>query len=267
MDAVEPAGARVWQPGGGPPALADAATLADGIGAADGVTRADAALPPGDAGSNDGGQPPAGFRFLAWADTKDGLAVLASLSGQAQAFNPDLTIYPGDLVPGGFSTSTANTWKTALNGNGANAMFDITFATRGNHDTGADSTWQSYFNLSARAAHVGATNYASMTDSLTYSFDYGNAHFIGIDVLGDVTLMTTPELTWVDNDLSQAEVRGLTHAFLFWHGPIYPVGGHCCPRTARSSTSSTGTPSCRRPSTGTSTTSPGFTSAPAATPT
>ena len=188
----------------------------DGAVPPDGATPGDTAghgdgSPPGDDGGSqhDGGQPPAGFRFLAWADTKDGTSVLASLSAQAAAFNPDLAIYPGDLVPGGFGTSAANTWKTALNANGANAMFDITFPTRGNHDTGTDSTWQSYFNLSARATAVGATNYAAMTDSLTYSFDYGNAHFIGIDVLGDVTLMTTPELTWVDNDLAQAEVRGL----------------------------------------------------------
>jgi hypothetical protein len=185
----------------------------------------DGGPPPG----QDGGPPPTGFRFIAWADTKDGTDVLTALSGEAAAFSPDLTIYPGDLVPSGFNTTDANAWRDAANGGGANNLSAITFPTRGNHDTGATSTWQSYFDVQGIVTAVGATNYAYMDDALTYSFDFGNAHFIGIDVLGDVTLMTTPELTWVDDDLAQAEVRGLTHAFLFWHGPLYPVGGHCCP--------------------------------------
>jgi hypothetical protein len=31
-------------------------------------------------------------------------------------------------------------------------------------------------------------------------------------------------LTWLDGDLGAAEARGLQHAFLFWHGPVYSCG-------------------------------------------
>lgn len=62
---------------------------------------------------------------------------------------------------------------------------------------------------------------------MTYSFDYGNSHIVGIDVPGgDVSTITSTQITWLDNDLAAAESRGLAHAFLFWHGPIYYVDGH-----------------------------------------
>jgi hypothetical protein len=68
-------------------------------------------------------------------------------------------------------------------------------------------------------------------ETVTYSFDYGNSHFAGIDLPGgDVSTMTSEEITWLDNDLTAAENKGLAHAFLFWHGPIYTVDGH--PSTA-----------------------------------
>jgi hypothetical protein len=61
-------------------------------------------------------------------------------------------------------------------------------------------------------------------DSLTYSFDYQNSHFVGMDIPGDVTLVKTSQLSWLDNDLAAAERRGMQHAFLFWHGPVYACG-------------------------------------------
>jgi hypothetical protein len=41
--------------------------------------------------------------------------------------------------------------------------------------------------------------------------------------------MTEDQVKWIDEDLTSAEQRNLTHAFIFWHGPLYPVGNkHCC---------------------------------------
>jgi hypothetical protein len=174
--------------------------------------------------------PPTSFRFVAWGDTKSGTADLADMSNQAKAFNPLFTIYAGDLVPSGFTASSGNTWRTAVNGASNNGMSDITFPVRGNHEeSGSDAAWQGFFDLAGVATRVGATNYGELEAELTYSFDYGNAHFVGVDVLGDADNMTTAQRDWLDQDLTAAAGRGLTHAFLFWHGPIYPVGGHCCP--------------------------------------
>jgi hypothetical protein len=73
---------------------------------------------------------------------------------------------------------------------------------------------------------IGGSHYTYMADcdSLTYSFDYQNSHFVGMDIPGDVTLVTASQLAWLDGDLAAAESRGLQHAFLWWHGPVYSCG-------------------------------------------
>jgi hypothetical protein len=173
------------------------------------------------------------FTFIAWADTKSGTTTLAALSNQVKPIKPAFTIYSGDLENAGFTTSGMNTWKNALNGNNSNGMFDMTLTLRGNHDTSNSSGWQSYFNASGTAARVGATRFSTLTQNLSYSFDYGNARFIALDVAGDASLITSAEISYLDGVLTDAESRGLTHAFIFFHGPIYAVSSHtsCATRT------------------------------------
>ncbi len=52
------------------------------------------------------------FRFVAWADTKSGTDVLSRLSDQVAALSPRpvFTIYPGDLVDGGFDQNLMDVW-------------------------------------------------------------------------------------------------------------------------------------------------------------
>lgn len=169
------------------------------------------------------------FRFVSWADTKSAKSTLATLSNQIRALSlqPIFTIYPGDLESSGFTSSGMAAWKDAINGySNNNGMFDITFAVRGNHDDSNTSGWQNYFNFSGVASRVGTSNYKELDKNLTYSFDYGNAHFIGVDVPGNASKITTRQTAWIDQDLTQAEGRGLTHAFIFFHGPIYYISNH-----------------------------------------
>ena len=63
----------------------------------------------------------------------------------------------------------------------------------------------------------------SSSDNLTYSFDYGNSIFIGLDVPGDIYLLTQAEVDFLDARLTYAENAGLTHAFIYFHGPEYCV--------------------------------------------
>lgn len=173
------------------------------------------------------------LRFVAWGDTKGDTGALTKLSPQIKSLNPVFTIYAGDLVSDGFDTTLMAAYKTALNGGSANnGLSNITFPVRGNHDdhlAGAAANWQNYFNIGAMVPSIGGSNYSALSDDLTYSFDYGNSRFIGIDVVGDVTLMTSAQITWLDQRLTDAESRSLTHAFIYWHGPIYAVAEHCCP--------------------------------------
>lgn len=116
-----------------------------------------------------------------------------------------------------------------MNGGTGNGILDKTFVTRGNHDGSDTAGWVSRFNITSIASRVGAINLSQLNTNLTYSFDYQNAHFAGVDLPeGDVDSMAATQLIWLDQDLTAAEDRGLTHAFLFWHGPEYPIGSHCC---------------------------------------
>jgi len=176
------------------------------------------------------------FSFVSWADTKTHVEDLASLSNQIVnlGLEPVFTIYPGDLEDDGFTIEGMNLWKNALNGDPSgvtnNGMFEITLPVRGNHDDQQPDSalnWQNYYDLAATAQGVGATNYSSLSDDLSFSFDYGNSHFIGVDVPGGVSYITPEQIDWIDTDLGKAEARGLTHAFVYFHGPIYCVDGHC----------------------------------------
>jgi hypothetical protein len=174
------------------------------------------------------------FRFVAWADTKTNTEDLSRLSDQVTSLGPAFTIFPGDLEDDGFTASGMANWKKAINGqltgeSASNGMFDITLAVRGNHDDRNTSDWQAYFNFGQTVTQIGGSNHSFMPgqEDLTYSFDYQNAHFIAVDVPGSMSQINTAQIEWINNDLSAAAGRGLTHAFIYFHGPIYCSGGHC----------------------------------------
>jgi 3',5'-cyclic AMP phosphodiesterase CpdA len=167
------------------------------------------------------------FRFVLWSDTKTGLGKLSRLSSQVEAMNPVMTIYPGDLCESGATRQCLDDWKESINGRSNNGLSHMTFALRGNHDATNTGTWQSYFNFMAVAESVGATHFSDCRENLTYSFDYRNSHFVLIDMPdGEASSMDFSTIDWLDADLTAAESRGLVHAFLAFHGPIYYVDGH-----------------------------------------
>jgi hypothetical protein len=173
------------------------------------------------------------FSFISWGDTKDGTAVLAALSNQAMSFRPLFTIYPGDLELNGFTPAGMSQWMAAMDGGKANGLAGIAFPVRGNHDADDPAGWQAYFHLSDQATGLKLANFTNLDENLTYSFDAANAHFIGVDIPGDIEIITQRQVEFIDQDLSAAESRGLLHAFLFFHGPIYPVSSHTdCPERA-----------------------------------
>ena len=181
------------------------------------------------------------FRFVAWGDSRGSTgantAVLSSLSNQVNGLSPRpvFTLFDGDLCNSWSSACTVNGsggWVYSLNnGSPGNGMYNITFPFRGNHDNSA-SGWDSTFNGHAQATvtAIGGSNfssYASDGANRTYSFDYGNSHFVGIDLPGgDISSMASGQITWLDSDLTAAESRGVTHSFLLDHGPIWPINEH-----------------------------------------
>lgn len=181
------------------------------------------------------------FRFVVWGDATDLLEYVVTNAAQIRQLNPQpsLNLFAGDLYDTGFSLAAVEALKSSMDGGSDTALSGTLFPVRGNHDItdGATATtgWQTYFDMAKRVSGgdlskgvpgIGGSNYANMAncDSLTYSFDYQNSHFVGLDIPGDVTLVTASQLTWLDADLAAAESRGLQHAFLWWHGPVYSCG-------------------------------------------
>lgn len=67
-----------------------------------------------------------------------------------------------------------------------------------------------------------------------YSFDWGNSHFVSIDNcrydasnphLHGMYQLSDEELKWLDNDLKDAQSRGVRHIFVMAHANAFNVGG------------------------------------------
>jgi len=117
-----------------------------------------------------------------------------------------------------------------------------TVPIRGNHDGGRDNAyWQSTFDISSIVTSFGGTRYSYRQgqDSIDFSFDYGNSHFVGLAVIDDVSSSrpSSAQLSWLDADLTAAETTGCggtgcALTFIQWHAPVYCIsleGGHCSP--------------------------------------
>lgn len=66
-----------------------------------------------------------------------------------------------------------------------------------------------------------------------YSFDWGNSHFVSIDNCrydptkhhNGMYQLSDEELQWLDNDLKEAQSRGVRHIFVMAHANAFNVGG------------------------------------------
>jgi hypothetical protein len=187
---------------------------------------------------------PVPFSFASMGDAHIEVTNFNATADQIEDMNPDFVIFNGDLENDGVVSSEMDPMIAVLKKDG---LFDKTFLVRGNHDNhidGSKALWESYFqNLSAtRPLPEGVTNYVSLDPSsyyLTYSFNYSNSIFIGLDDPGNVDLLRSDELSFLDARLKYAENESLDHAFIFFHGPFYCVESMHCDCTARTDSSCT----------------------------
>jgi hypothetical protein len=187
---------------------------------------------------------PGAFTFGSMGDGQAMATNFAGTAKQLSSLNPRFVLFNGDLEDNGVTSSEIDPMIAGLKNAG---LFNQTFLIRGNHDnhvSGSAALWESYFETSPniRILPAGVTDYVSLsssTDKLNYSFIYGNSMFIGLDVPGAVNLLTSTQLTFMDARLSNAESRGLVHAFIFWHGPMYCVESTHCTCTAKADGSCT----------------------------
>jgi hypothetical protein len=173
------------------------------------------------------------FSFVSMGDGQAQAANFTTTVNQIATLHPELVIFNGDLEDNGVTSTEMNPMVAAIKNEG---LFNQTFLVRGNHDdeiSGSAALWESYFETSPniKVPLAGVTNYVPLNPSsyyLNYSFIYGNAMFIGLDVPGDVDLLTSEQLAFLDARLTYAESWGLVHAFIYFHGPLYCVESlHC----------------------------------------
>jgi len=185
------------------------------------------------------------FMFAFTGDAQAEPGRFADTLSQIATLNPAFALFIGDLENDGVS-SFINQMVASLK---STNMFDKTFMVRGNHDdhvSGSAALWENYFETAPniQTFPAGVTNYTSLnssSDKLNYSFEYGNSIFIGLDVPGDADaeFLTAPLLNFLDARLAYAESQGLTHAFIYFHGPGYCVSEVHCTCTAKADASCT----------------------------
>ena len=177
------------------------------------------------------------FRFASMGDAHVETANFTQTVNQIRTLNPNLIIFNGDLENDGVVNTEMDPMINVIGD-----LLNKTFLVRGNHDdhlSGSAALWENYFigkYGTTRTLPAGASNYVAIDSSstyLTYSFNYGNSIFIGLDSNQYGDPPTSAQLTFLDQRLTYAEGAGLTHAFIFVHPPEYCVEStHCSCTTA-----------------------------------
>jgi 3',5'-cyclic AMP phosphodiesterase CpdA len=186
--------------------------------------------------------PGQGFTFASIGDGQGITATFTKTVNQIAGLRPNFVLFNGDLENDGVVSSEMNTMVGDLKTAG---IFNQTFLVRGNHDdhiSGSAALWNSYFTTNTPGRPQGMANYIYMGTTqpyLTYSFDFGNARFIGLDVPGGATLITSAQYTFIDQRLTDAENSGLVHAFINFHGGEYCTTSVHCSCSAKNASSCT----------------------------
>lgn len=119
---------------------------------------------------------------------------------------PDFVLHMGDMVENG---SVSSQWTTFFNIERNLMRQAPLYGVLGNHEQNSPL----YF----MAFHLPGTE-------RWYSFDYGNAHFIGLEVDGYASYAPgSAQMLWLANDLAQTRQHWKV---VFYHIPPYSSGSH-----------------------------------------
>jgi predicted phosphodiesterase len=146
------------------------------------------------------------FSFLALGDTRSDAAAHQSVVDRAVTLSPDFVLHSGDFV---YDGSVAAQWTTFFAVERELLCQSPLFGALGNHEKNASN----YFD----AFHLPG-------NERWYSFDYGNAHFVGlqIDDYADYGPGSV-QYAWLENDLTSTD---RLWKIVFFHTPPYSSGRH-----------------------------------------
>jgi len=151
------------------------------------------------------------IRIAVVGDSGVGNARQGRVAQVIEGFAADLFLHTGDLDynNGDLDKSVFGPYRDILPNTGF-------YPSRGNHDNGF--VWSDVFISPSPNAGPGTF----------YSFDWGDAHFVALDT--NVSLEAgDDQMSWLIADLEAAQQTPRTWTILFFHEPVYTVGGHSDP--------------------------------------
>ena len=146
------------------------------------------------------------FSFAAFGDTRTGHAAHSRVVSSVVSLAPDFVLHTGDMVENGLAPDQ---WTT---------FFDIErdlmrqapwYGVLGNHEQNSPLYFEAF--------HLPGNEH-------WYSFDYANAHFIGLEIVHSASYAPGSEqMLWLQNDLAQSRQPWKV---VFFHIPPYSSGEH-----------------------------------------
>ncbi len=155
------------------------------------------------------------FSFLAFGDLGRATPAQIALAARADTLVAEFGILTGDIIyeageAANFTPQYFDIYRPTI----ARIPF---YTALGNHDEGTNGG-QPYLD----AFYLPSNNPA--TTERYYSFDYGNAHFVCLEVVNENTTPDAAMLTWLDQDLQASPAYW---KFVYFHVPAYSnSGGH-----------------------------------------
>ena len=146
------------------------------------------------------------FSFVAFGDTRSDAINHQKVVSSILSLSPDFVLHTGDMVENG---SVSSQWTTFFNVERDLMRQAPLYGVLGNHEQNSSL----YFD----AFHLPG-------NERWYSFDYGNAHFVGLEIDGYASYAPGSEqMLWLANDLAQTRQ---TWKVVFYHIPPYSSGAH-----------------------------------------
>ncbi len=146
------------------------------------------------------------FSFAVYGDNRSDHAAHQSVVNRALTLAPDFVLDTGDLVADG---TVAEQWDTFFDIERELLKIAPFFSSLGNHERNSAH----YFNL-----------FHLPNNERYYSFDYGNAHIVALEVDGYQSYSAgSAQYNWLANDLASTSQPW---KLVFFHFPPYSSGSH-----------------------------------------
>jgi hypothetical protein len=150
--------------------------------------------------------PMSSFTFSFICDSRSQPEVRRRMAGVLRSKGSDLIIDAGDLVSNGQMQDQWDQWFEDM---GEAITATPLMSVVGNHEKNSELFYMQF-------ALPGGEEY--------YSFDYGNAHFVG---LNSEILINGTQAEWLEDDLARARVNpSIVWVFAYFHAPVFTASSH-----------------------------------------